>query len=195
MLNIDIKNMENYVDVIIINGSGGVGKDEFVNICKKLLEKTSNSIIVKNISSVDNVKKAAKILGWDGKKNEEDRKFLSDLKDLSTKYNNGPTSYMFEKYLESLEIANRDRSVGFHSHIIIFYHIREPEEIKSLVEIIPFSNTLLIESNRVKKIESNHADANIRNYNYDYIIQNNGTLADLEAEAIKFLNTILNKEN
>ena len=35
-----------------------------------------------NISSVDKVKEAAKVLaGWNGEKDEKSRKFLSDLKD------------------------------------------------------------------------------------------------------------------
>ena len=66
---------------IIINGCGGVGKDTFVDYCRIFANIT-------NISSVDKIKEAAKILGWNGGKAEEDRKFLSDLKLLSTGYNN-----------------------------------------------------------------------------------------------------------
>ena len=48
--------------IIIINGSGGVGKDTFVEYCSEFTN-------VKNISSVDKVKEAAKILvGWNGEK-------------------------------------------------------------------------------------------------------------------------------
>jgi len=45
--------------VIIINGSGGCGKDSIINYVTKTL--TDHSII--NVSSVDNIKTAAKILG------------------------------------------------------------------------------------------------------------------------------------
>ena len=45
-------------EIVIINGSGGVGKDAFVEFCNEFT-------CVKNISSVDKVKEAAKILvGW-----------------------------------------------------------------------------------------------------------------------------------
>ena len=48
--------------IVIINGSGGVGKDTFVELCGKFVE-------VKNISSVDKVKEAARILvNWNGEK-------------------------------------------------------------------------------------------------------------------------------
>ena len=35
--------------------------------------------------------------------------------------------------------------------------------------------------------QSNHADAEVFNYDYDYIIENNGTLEELEQKAIEFL--------
>ena len=48
--------------VVIINGGGGSGKDTFVEFCAKHAK-------VINISSVDKVKEAAKILvGWNGEK-------------------------------------------------------------------------------------------------------------------------------
>ena len=51
--------------VIIINGTGGSGKDTFVEYCSEFAKVT-------NISSVDKVKEAAKILvGWNGEKDEK----------------------------------------------------------------------------------------------------------------------------
>lgn len=58
-----------------------------------------------NISSVDKIKEAAKVLGWDGGKTEEDRKFLSDLKLLSTGYNN----YLYEYIRTNVEQFEHDR--------------------------------------------------------------------------------------
>lgn len=37
-----------------------------------------------NLSSIDLPKKMALLCGWDGVKNNDSRKFLSDLKDLIT---------------------------------------------------------------------------------------------------------------
>ena len=61
--------------VVIINGIGGSGKDTFVVMCKDVLG--ANRVL--NISTVDFVKEVAKFCGWDGSKQPEDRKFLSDL--------------------------------------------------------------------------------------------------------------------
>ena len=55
-------------NIIIINGSGGVGKDTFVNICSKFRK-------VLNISTIDKAKEAARILvDWNGEKDEKYRK-------------------------------------------------------------------------------------------------------------------------
>ena len=68
--------------VVIINGAGESGKGTFVKFCRDIL--LPYRIFVNNISSIDQVKEVAAGLGWDGKKDDEGRKFLSDLKDLST---------------------------------------------------------------------------------------------------------------
>ena len=61
-------------EIVVINGSVGVGKDTFVQFCAEYAP-------IMNISSVDKVKEAAKVLaGWNGEKDEKSRKFLSDLK-------------------------------------------------------------------------------------------------------------------
>ena len=60
--------------VLIINGSGGVGKDTFVNFLNKYKKVIHRSIAYP-------AKEIAKQIGWDGSsKTEKDRKFLSDIK-------------------------------------------------------------------------------------------------------------------
>ena len=100
-------------EIVVINGSGGVGKDTFVQFCG---EYTS----IMNISSVDKVKEAAKVLaGWNGEKDEKSRKFLSDLKELGIEYNDAPFKYISNM---AEEFKNSDKQ-------IMFVHIREFEEI------------------------------------------------------------------
>lgn len=55
---------------VIINGTGGSGKDTFVELCKEYVEKMDNYYIY-NRSSVDKIKEAAVIVGWDGSKNRK----------------------------------------------------------------------------------------------------------------------------
>ena len=53
--------------IAIINGSAGVGKDTFVKYVKE--SYTLGTIV--NVSTIDDVKRAARILGWDGIKDEK----------------------------------------------------------------------------------------------------------------------------
>ena len=56
--------MDKYI--VIINGTGGSGKDTFVSFVSKYNK-------VYNFSSIDKVKEIAKEVGWDGGKTEKDR--------------------------------------------------------------------------------------------------------------------------
>ena len=68
--------------VVVINGAMTSGKDTFCEFCK---DYRGNYIA--SISTVDYIKEIASNVGWDGKKTPEARKFLSDLKDLTTEFN------------------------------------------------------------------------------------------------------------
>ena len=157
--------------IYIINGSGGVGKDTFIEYCSEFAK-------VKNISSVDKVKEAAKILtGWNGEKDEKSRKLLVDLKKLSIDYNDYPVKYIEEQAKEFQE--NDDEEM-------MFVHIREIDEIKKVKERVTVK-TILVTSTRVEKITSNSSDANVENYEYDYYIKNDGTLDELREMAKEFV--------
>ena len=56
---------------IVINGRGGVGKDTLCNLAAKHFK-------VKNISTITPIKDLAREAGWDGRKDDKARKFLSD---------------------------------------------------------------------------------------------------------------------
>lgn len=172
--------------IVIINGfpQQHSGKDTFVKYC---LEKLNGR--GKLISTVDFVKKIAYNCGWNGEKTPQNRKFLSDLKKLLTEWNDIPFKKIeteienFYNYLEFYEVDTNG---------VIFIMCREPEEI------LRFKNkfnatTLLIKRELMENItQSNDADSNVLNFNYDYVINNNGTLLELKTKAIKFLNELIN---
>lgn len=157
--------------IFIINGSGGVGKDAFVSLVSKYIPTW-------NYSSVDKVKEIAREIGWDGGKTEKDRKFLSDLKLLCTEYNDMPLCSMAKKVYE---FQNPSEEAQF-----LFLHIREPEEIERAKNLFN-AKTILIRRDSIKHITSNMADANVFNYHYDYVFNNDGTLEDFEHIAKKFV--------
>ena len=162
--------------IVIINGTGGSGKDSFVTMCQ-------NYAKVMGVSSVDKVKHIAKLIGWDGGKTDKDRKFLSDLKMLTVEYNDMP----FNSIKEAVENFKKSDSQ------ILFIHIREPEEIKKAVKAFG-AKTLLIKRAGQQNITTNSSDANVDNYNYDYVIENI-TLKNLEQNAESFVGKILKSAN
>lgn len=155
--------------VFIINGSGGCGKDTFVSLVDDI-------VYTMNFSSVDKVKEIARIIGWNGGKTEKDRKLLSDLKLLCTDYNDMPLNSMQNEYEEFL-----------NSHAkFLFLHIREPEEIEKAKKIFN-AKTILVKRDSVKHITSNMADANVFNYNYDVVINNDQGIEELKDKAWYFV--------
>ena len=157
--------------IVIINGTGGCGKDTFVEYVAKYIPVT-------NFSSVDKVKEITTAIGWNGGKTERDRKFLSDFKKLTTEYND----MAFKSVEEAVRKFRKSNSK------ILFIHIREPEEIKRAVDCFK-ALTLLIKREDLENISSNESDANVENYNYDFVIMNT-TLEELDVEAQKFIKNI-----
>lgn len=130
-------------------------------------------------TSITPIKAAASVLGWGGEKTQKARKFLSDLKDISTAYNNLPFQYMAEK-LEEVE----------EDDVLAIFHIREPREIDKFkwyaINTGYMCKTLLIKSKRAQRDYGNHADDDVELYGYDMIYQNDGRLEDMEGEFMKF---------
>lgn len=161
--------------VIIVNGKPRAGKDTFAKILDKYIS-------VYKYSAIDKIKEIAIDCGWKGGKTERDRKFLSDLKILTTEYSDLPFNAMLDKV------------IAFYSDEIkedvLLIDIREPEEIQRAREVFS-AITVFIKNDRVKHITSNPADANVENYEYDFYIENNGTLEEFEQNIRQFYYEIL----
>lgn len=173
------------MQVIVINGMPRAGKDQFVQFCQK------HTTWCKNISTVDFVKSIARKCGWDGTKTPKNRAFLSDLKDLLTKWGDVP----FKEVQREAKVFECEAEMYDFStdEVVVFIHCREPEEIAKFVKEMN-AKTLLIRREAIETADqSNHADAEVFNYEYDYIIENNGTLEELEQSAQTFLECILLK--
>lgn len=167
------------MQIVVINGCPRAGKDQFVSYCQKHL------LWCGNFSTVDFVKEVAAKCGWDGTKTPKNRRFLSDLKDLLTEWGDVP----FKKIEQETALyEERALSYDFSSDdVLCFVHCREPKEIARFVDELG-AKTLLIRRPDVEGGEqSNHADSEVFNYDYDYTIDNDGTLLDLELAAISFL--------
>ena len=173
--------------IVIINGKGGCGKDTFVAMCKDVIGQDC----IYNISAIDFVKGVAEYCGWDGTKTPKNRKFLSDLKDLLIEWDDVPLKKIISNTMTCIACAEL---CGEEDKSVIFIHCREPKEIKKLCKELSTYNpiTLLIRRDAAESVEqTNHADNEVLNYEYDYTIPNNGSLSELRARAEMFLRECL----
>ena len=160
--------------IYIVNGKPRAGKDTFAELLGKHCR-------VFKYSSVDKVKQIAAKCGWDGGKDDKDRKFLADLKRITTEFNDMSYDDVAEKVAYFLKTDFFD---------VMLIDIREPEEIERAIEGYG-AEAIYINNVNVPMVTSNESDANVNNFVYDYIIANDGTLDEF-AETVKdFYNRIV----
>lgn len=174
--------------VIIINGKGEVGKDTFVKMVQKY-------VCAYNYSSVDYIKSVANKLGYLGGKTLKDRKFLSDLKMLSSEYNDLPFKDVTNRITEFI-YNTHNNTKNDNEYELLFVHIREPKEIRRVLKFcfmngIEAYSLLITNTSKPYKHYGNIADDNVcSGFDYDYTIDNNRGLQELEHSAVMFLDRL-----
>ena len=141
---------------------------------QKIMEERVGPYSCRIISTVDLVKEVGKFCGWNGQKAPKDRKFLSDLKDILTQWDDVPYKDIASSYDECKEIWKHLEYS--EENCILFVMCREPEEIQKFVDRLGAKTLLVIRETVDETAQSNHADKEVLNYNYDITILNNGTL-------------------
>lgn len=163
---------------VVINGSGGAGKDTLCEFASKRFKTV-------NVSSIDPIKRIASENGWKGEKTPSARRFLAELKRVFSEYNDLPTVYTVEKYREFLDGDDE----------IFFVHIRESEQIEHFIECASQYGgrivTLLVRSSRCAESYGNVSDDDVENYNYDYYFTNDLPLDETEKAFTEFLLKII----
>lgn len=172
--------------VVIINGSGGSGKDTFVELAKKHYDE------VYNVSTVDLVKYYAKKMGWNNGKTQKDRLFLQQLKEIWEEYNEGTTKYVLN-VIEGIEAERNELEP------IVFVHCREPWHIEFLKNTFLkhgyLVKTLLILKKETTETWDNSSDnETVLKYNYDDVISNNDTLEVLEKKAMMYIKDLMGEK-
>lgn len=162
--------------VYVTNGSAENGKDSFADFVGKYISTYK-------YSSIDLVKEMFEVVGVSKKeKTEKKRRLWSDGKDLLTEYDDIP-------FKDVTSIVTDFKNNKIEAEVLLI-DIREPEEIARAVETFG-AETILVRKPDAKKIESNHADRDVENYEYDYIIENDGTLEQLERVAKIFVREVI----
>lgn len=174
------------IQIIVVNGMPGCGKTTFERHCMKKLMPYADMY-----STVDFVKEVAAMCGWDGTKTLENRAFLSDLKDLLTKWNDIPFKKVENKakqFANELSCWGLDDAVAY-----LFVDCREPNEIQRLCDELGAISVCVRRSEVENQVTSNHADSNALNYKYDYTLYNEGDLPHFY-EAIDDFLTVLQSQ-
>ena len=161
--------------VLILNGAAESGKGTVVEYIKHCF-----LINALEYSSIDYVKKVAvDQFGWDGEKDAKGRILLSEIKQLMINYNDLP----FKKVAEVISDC-----VSFNEDLLVV-DVREPEEIRKVVKQCKIMEidcaACKVErkeaESRAKKQKLHpKGDLAYDSYAYDYYINNDGTLYDLE---------------
>ena len=191
-------NLDKGVTLIVINGYPEAGKDTFV----KMFAEAAGEENVLNVSTIDCVKSIAIKCGWDGSKTPENRKFLSDLKDVLSRWGDVPYKNVMTSINYWLAARNVQMAHRFGTDCIwkaprgfIFVHCREPEEIKKFVERNDAITVFIKRPGNNQEIYNNHADENVEKYLYDYVINNDGTLEAFGELAKDFYNLLTDPTN
>lgn len=173
--------------IVVINGSSDVGKDTFANFCADYVDYYAN------ISTIDFTKMLARKCGWKGTTTDTDRKFLSDLKQLLVDYDDIPFKMVLKevnrRHLEIIQTTNLLQLDSAGQKSIVFIRCKEPEEIDKLVKHFN-AVSLLLTRKGIEVNPTNEADARVLDYNYQFVLGNDGTLDDLKVLAKTFVEKI-----
>lgn len=186
--------------VVIINGKPQSGKDTFCKYAQGYCDddESANTLI---ISSVDPLKEMLTQLGWDGTKTDKIRGMLMDMKQLWVQNQDGPTMFLFNNILEFHKACTGEDN-------IVFVHIREPEEIKKLVNALTGFESMGIDvisllvirkggedtPNQPAETRRSDDEALINSYEYDVTINNDEDLIKLQELAAEFVDKLLEDE-
>lgn len=186
--------------VVIINGKPQSGKDTFCKYAQGYCDddESANTLI---ISSVDPLKEMMTQLGWDGTKTDKIRDMLMDMKQLWVQNQDGPTMFLFNNILEFHKACTGEDN-------IVFVHIREPEEIKKLVNALTGFESMGIDvisllvirkggedtPNQPAETRRSDDEALINSYKYDVTINNDEDLIKLQELAAEFVDKLLEDE-
>jgi hypothetical protein len=176
------------INIVIINGPGRSGKDEFVLSCRDVIERQGLDINVINYSSIETVRKACfhYFIAPETSKTDAVRVFLSKVKDAWIEFNNGPF-FEFIHMIDKIAI-----SLYSFQHHLVFCHIREPEEIEKIKKYFEPVQSISVNTLFLKRpgetIPECEKDKSCVNYQYDLEIEN--TSLGLKEEAIDFLDLL-----
>lgn len=168
---------------LLITGKGGAGKSTIASI---VTNYTCKAVVLPMALTLKEV--ARQHLGWDGEKDDRGRQLLQHLGDVGRDYN--PDIWVDNSLKIWRVIASRDYD------IFVADDIRYLNEYQRVSEEFGPEHVVVIrvERGNGRGLEGNLAqhrsETSYQEVPYDVLIDNNGTLVDLETEVVSYLRSI-----
>ncbi len=175
--------------IVVVNGMPRSGKDTVVRMMGDIL--SANHIPWAAFSSIDPVRNMLTHAGFDlTQKTDADRDLLQAVGAAAEKHSHWRSQRCIVKAVNFFESVPGPDAV-------MFLHVREAEVIDRIKTVLagwPAAtyNTLKVQvrSPKAKMVTSNPSDANTADIEYDYTIDNDGSLDDLARRSDKALFTL-----
>jgi|APSaa5957512622_1039677.scaffolds.fasta_scaffold76336_2 hypothetical protein len=174
------------VTVIVVNGVSRSGKDTFIDyLAKKTQLLLRHSTIQRVFTALIN---SSMIVN--GKKGKKEREFLASVKQAWITYSNGPLQEVTNK------VDHLEEQYKFMQHIgniFLTVQVREITEITKLKD--HFKEDLVSLLVVRDSVDPQHVtDEYVEDWDYDFVVSNNGSLEQLESQVDGFL-TFLNRRD
>ncbi len=163
--------------VFMLCGKARCGKDTVAELIQKYYEEKEVKAIITSFSKY--IKMYAKeITNWDGSEATKPRTLLQELGTEIVREKLGKTNIYAERVADDIDVY------FYYGDIVLIKDVRFPHEIETIKN--KFKDTIVIRINREVETDLNQKQLNhvselaLDTYsNYDYIIDNSGTLDDL----------------
>lgn len=119
------------IKLIVINGSGGHGKDTLIKMIEVMSDNTNNIMVV-NYSTVDPIRNWLKYVWGLTDKTNEWRCLMSDINDTLNKYGELPIKETINCIKNFTQKAHISICPGFQ--LLLFIHCREPDRIQKILD-------------------------------------------------------------
>ena len=166
--------------IFILNGVHSAGKDTFVELLKECGVKTFHYSYVSFTKAM-----LACWLTDIGTKTIRMRKLLYEVNKALEEYDDIP-------FKDCLEIADWFTDDEFHNCLVI--DCREPAKIERLKQALG-AETIFIKSDKPVTANNTADIAVLESYVYDYVIDNTGTLDDLETKTKAFVDEVIKHDD
>jgi len=170
--------------IAVVNGYPLAGKDTVVEMLSRHLFNLG--WYTDSISSVEAVKEITRHTGIpDEPKTPEKRALWAEIKAAYEKYDRYLTRGMMRHVHSVLE--------SHPQNSIFFIHVREPESIQFIYDILEPGIewlTIFVDRPDAERVTSNAADMGVENYVYLVRIENAGSLENLQGACDQFANLI-----